>query len=657
MAGGLGALGGGLLSGLARGIQAKRLKDQFDARQAMAAEREKRLSEQFDQGMKFREDQAAKLEAYRKAQLAGQDEARQALETYHAGQMDLEKKKYELQLRTADLQTMDAWSKILDPKLHKPQRMFMFKQLATSLKIDPKSEQYKDFEKMVGGMDDEALKETSASLMTIFPKANPGQVVAFSNAIVSGQLPMKDAIEQFSKIGEADVMTSIAQGKGIPGDTSEQAGVPTKQVQSSRITSPTPIAQQGMEAPSSIQMQGGQGGTLPIPGMSSGTGDGQPQDAGLTAEQARDRAAQLLKALPNSTAARESAQALMQYARDKTEKVGIAVTVDPKDPNNNIYTTYDKSDPSKALAGLEAPSARNYPTPEEKGREAEAVALSQADVKRLEPFTADAESARNVSGTLQTFKTVMDSGKFVPGSFAGTRETLARLGEFVGLPADWQDKLSKIGITDAGSAELMDSLSADVTSRLAERLGRVSNQQLNFVQQIGPAAWKTPRGNAMFIDLAQKQSQRAIEIQAKIDEYRDTYGTMRPKGKPSVFEEINKIRDKPLVDDKWVEQFKAEAKKGQGVDWRSMLKAAMSNETLKIGDQSYGITGQTTWKDDKGKPVAKQFPLIKLEGGDELPYIGSLNDKNFKAGASAIPPGEPFLFYDPEEKSLVHGHR
>jgi hypothetical protein len=655
--GGIGAFGSGFMSGFQNSWRNRKLKEQFDIGQEQKAAREKRLSEQFDQTMEFRKDQASKLDEYRKQQLKSQAETRAAMEEYRAGQMDLEKKKIELQKQQLDVNTMGAWEKILDPKIGKPQRKFMFKQLATSLQIDPKSQQYKDFESMVTSMDDDNLKETYANLATLLPKANPGQVVAFSKAILSGQLQMKDAIEGFNKMQEQAQIAGITGGEadgGGAGGTDEQTGVPTKQVQSTRITDPTPMAQQkGVGADVTRRP----GGTLPIPGMATpGGGEGDsaqsgPQPVEMTTDEARDKASKLLKL--GSPAAREQAQALLQYARDKQDKFGLAVTVDENDPNNNTYTVYDKSDPTKALAGKEAPSSRNYPTPEEKAREAESVALAQADVKRLEPFREDANLARTVSGPLQTFKQTMDSGKFVTGSFAGTRETLARMADFVGLPDEAKDALAKAGITDAGSAELMDSTAAQVTSLLAERLGRVSNMQLGFVSQIGPQAWKTPKGNAMMIDLAEKQNQRALEIEGKIDEYMDAYGTMRPKGKPSVFQEINKIRAKPLVDDKWIDQFKAEGKRGQGLDWKSILDKAKGSETVKVGEDSYDIMGQSSWKDPKGKPL-KQFPIIKLQSGDQLPYVGSISD--FKKNKSQIPVGEPFLYLDPEE-GLLRGHR
>lgn len=635
--GGLGSLGAGFVSGFERSRSARLARDRYAAQQELAAQKEKRLSEQFAQTQKFREDQAAALERYRAQTLGNQEEAAQALQTYRAGQLDLEQKKLDVAKKSADLQVMGAWEKILDPKLGKPQRKFMFKQLATTLQIDPKSQQYKDFEGMVTGMDDENLKETYSNLATLLPKATPGQVVAFSKAIISGQMQMKDAIEQFTKSGEADTMQKIMGGGATDGGTGEQTGVPTQQVQTSRIINPTPMAQQVGVAPNVRRVQGG---TLPVPGMSESTGGGQPQSTDMTADEARSKAQELLKALPNSDNARASANALMQYARDKTDKFGLAVTVDENDPNNNVYTVYDKSNPAAALAGKEAPSSRNYPTPAEKAQEAEAVALAQADVKRLETFRADAETARKTAEPLTSFKQTMDQGGFTPGSFAGIRESVGRMAEFIGLPQEAQDALKRVGIGDPAAAETLSSKAAEISTGLAERLGRVSNMQLNFVGQIGPQAWKTPKGNDMIIDLAQRQNARALEIEAKIEEYQDAYGTMRPKGKPSVFQEINKIRAKPLVDDNWIKQFKDEARKGQGMKWEDLIA---KTPKIKIGEQDFEQTGVFKYT-PAGSKTQSSIPQVRLSDGNNYPYAASAKEFN------ALPPGTTALIAPPGQE-------
>jgi hypothetical protein len=665
MASGIGAFATNFMSSFGAARHQKLLKEQLAARQQSTIDHEKRMADQFTTQQQFRESQAAALEKYRQTQLGNQEEAAKALETYRTGQMDLEQKKFELQKRNLDMEATKTWKMVLDPTLGKPQRKFMFKQFSKSLGIDPKSQEYKDFEGMITGMDDENLKETYSNLATMLPHADPGQVVAFSKAIIGGQITMKDAIEEFGKIKNAEQLRSITGGggedTGAAGGTGEQAGVPTRQVPTSRITDPTPMARQTGVAPNVRQESAG---TLPIPGMATPTGETHDdpnvpegaQSVDMSPDQAREIAHNLLTKMPEDDNARATATSLLQYARDKTDKYGLAVTVDPNNPDNNVYTVYDKSNPSKALAGKEAPSSRNYPTPQERGRETEAVELAKADVKRLEAWRADAELARSMSVPLQTFKQTMQSGKFVPGTLAGTRETLARAAEFLGLPDSIQEDLAKVGINDAGSAETLNSAAAQITSRLAERMGRVSNMQLEFVKEIGPAAWKTPRGNAMMIDLAERQNARALEIEDVIDSYQRDFGTMYPKGKPSAYDEIKKIRAKPLVDDDWVKQFKAEAKKGQGLDWKSFVDGALKSESLNIGDEKYDIYGQTQFKDDKGKLLGKQFPLIKVEGFDqEMPYVGSLSDKALKDKVKVIPKGTTFWYYDPEEKSVLQG--
>lgn len=568
--GGIGSFAGGFAKSFAASREQRRLRDLDLMRQQQGAAREQRMQQQFRETQDFRVEQ------------------QKTLETYRAGQQQLQEKQVEIQKKSLDLNIMSGLEKVFDPKISKPQRQFILKQTMKTLEIDPKSTEGKDFMQMATSMDDDALKEVRSSLMTMIPDATPGQVTAFAHSIISGRLEMKDALKQFDEAKKAKKLEDINSG----------AGAPTQRVQSSRVTDPTPMAQQQP------------GGDLPIPGMAQPSGE--PTAGGATPQQLRDRASELFK---NGFTTEGSAQ--LQLARDlEAGKDVQLVQVVGKD-GKQIYVKDTEAE------GMEAPSTRPVKTPEEERLTKSATESATQDYARVKPWLEDASTAKATAPVIQAFKTANKSGKFVSGSFSNVRENITKVAELLGISSDDIKGITSIDIGDPAIAETLKSTSAQLGTLMAERLGRATNMQVGYIQDALPNLMKTPRGNEIAVDLLERSNERAIAIERLYDKYQDAYGgDLRPKGKPSFFAEADRIRREPLVNAELEKEIKSEAKKGEAVDLKGLWDKAQgaADEVLKIGEQKFGVSGKFELHDDKGK-VTGSFPMIKLKDGNDYPYV------------------------------------
>lgn len=591
--GGIGAFAGGFAKSFAASREQRRLRDLDLMREQQRTAHEERMAEEFKTQQDFRVKQQA------------------AVEQYRAGQVDLQQKQLAVQQKHLDLDVMSGLSKAFDPKVPKPQRVFMLKQMFKTLEIDPKSTEAKDFMSMASGLDDEALASTKSSLLTMLPDATPGQITAFTKAIVSGQIQMKDALEEFDKSRRAKQLEKINSGTG-----GAPAATP---VQTSRITNPTPMAQQQP------------GGDMPIPGMAQPGGAAEPTAGGANSQQLRDRAAELFKA---GFTTEGSAQAQLARDLDANKNPQLKEVVAPD--GKNMWVTEQEA------LHMEAPSGRPVKTPEEERLGKAATESVAQDFARVKPLLDEAQAAKATGPLITAFKAANKSGKFVSGSFSGLRENVAKFATLVGIDHNDIAKMTGVDIGDPAVAETMKSMSANIGIQFADKLGRATNMQVGYIQEALPSLMKTPRGNEIVVDLLEKTNQRALRIEQKYDEYISRYnGDLRPHGKPSFFEEADRIRREPLVSGELEKEIKAEAVKGDKIDVQKLWEKAQGSdkERVTIGEDKYDITGQFDFKDEKGK-VTGSVPMIKLRDGKSYPYVTTPEE------AAKLPPGTEIVRLD-----------
>lgn len=589
--GGIGAFAGGFAKSFAASREQRRLRDLDLMRQQQKEAHEQRMENQFREQQDFRVNQ------------------QKAVEQYRAGQVQLQEKQMQVQKKKLDLDIMSGMEKAFDPKTPKAQRQFILKQTFKTMEIDPKSQEAKDFMAMASGLDDEQLKETRSALLTMLPEASPGEITAFSKAIVSGQLQMKDALAAFQEARKSKRLAEINSGTGGGG------GVPTQKVQS-RIMSPEPMAQQQP------------GGDMPIPGMEQPSGE--PTAGGATAQQIRDRASELFAA---GFTTEGSAQVALAHQLEQTKDVELKEIVGPD--GKNVWVK------EQDAVGKEAPGMRPVKNPEEERLSAAAKASVDKDYARIQPWLDDATTAKSTAPLITAFKIANKSGKFVTGSFSNFRENVTKIAELVGMDREKIEAFTGLDIGDAAIAETMKGASAQIGILLADKLGRATNMQVGYIQEALPSLMKTPRGNEIAVDLLERANERAIKIERLYDTYQDEHGgDLRPKAKtpggkkpPSFFEEADRIRREPLVSEELEKEIKDEAKKGGAIDVESLWEKAQGDkgQIIELGD-----FGKFQVKDKTDKGVH----IITLKNGKDYPVARDEADFN------NLPSG-PFLWVDP----------
>jgi hypothetical protein len=264
----------GFSQGFNQSRQRKTLKEQLRLQEEKDVRNNALRQNMFDQQMKFREDQAAKLEEYR------------------AGQQELEQKKLDIQMKQADLTTSQAMMKAFDPTIPKAARGLLLKKTAQAMGVDPNSDDYKDISKALLSFDDEQLGALRGSLAAMLPEAKPGEITAFATSIMSGKMTLQQLTDSMGKLSTRKSEQAIMQG--LTGDQpSASPAVPS----GGRLLAPTPMAQQG---------------NMPIPGMEQPAAGGAPaKSPGQDPTVIRQRAAKAMQA-GNSQLAGQ----LLQMARD-----------------------------------------------------------------------------------------------------------------------------------------------------------------------------------------------------------------------------------------------------------------------------------------------------------------------------------------------------
>lgn len=584
-AGGIGAFAGGFAKSFAASREQRRLRDLDLMREQQRVAHEDRMQQQFREQQDFRVGQ------------------QKAVEQYRAGQVDLQQKQLAVQKKKLDLDIMSGMEKAFDPKVPKAQRQFILKQTFKTMEIDPKSQEAKDFMAMANGLDDDSLKTTRRDLLTMMPGAEPGQITAFAHAIVSGNMQMKDALEEFNKAKKAKQLETDLGGGG---------GVPTQKVQSSRVMDPTPMAQQQP------------GGDMAIPGMAQPGAPGEPTAGGANPQQIRDRASELLK---HGFTTEGSAQ--LQLARDLEAGKSVQTKVVKGPDGKDVYAVDDAS-----IVGKEAPSGRPVKSPEEERLTQAATESVKQDYARIKPWLDDANMAKATGPVLESLKIANKSGKFTTGSFSGFREGVTKVAELLGA-TKLAESVTGMDLGDPAIAETIKSGSAQLGTLMADKLGRATNMQVGYIQEALPGLMKTQRGNEIAIDLLERANKRSLQIEKLYDDFQNRYGgDLRPPGKPSFFEEADRIRRQPLVEDptELEKEIKAEAKKGNAIDVQKLWEKAQGDERLTIGEDKYDVTGKFEFKDDKGK-VTGSVPTIKLRDGKSYPYVTTPEE------AAKLPPG------------------
>lgn len=103
-----------------------------------------------------------------------------------------------MQARQADLQLGERLLQVLDPRLPKQARQFLFKELSRQIGVDPKGERSKEIGGMLTSLDPQVSEQVRRSISQQIQSAEPGQVTEMTRGILTGQVPVTQLVQSMS---------------------------------------------------------------------------------------------------------------------------------------------------------------------------------------------------------------------------------------------------------------------------------------------------------------------------------------------------------------------------------------------------------------------------------------------------------------------------
>lgn len=194
----------GFAGGLQKGMEQRRLREQLRLEDAREQRREATQQEQFRQRQQLQQEQF------------------QALENYRAQTNAMREKQIALETRKADLDFANGFTKAFDPKTPKAARRFLLGTMANHLGVDRKSQQFKDFDALVTGLEDEQLDALRGSIAAMIPQAQPGDIMNFAKTIMNGQTTLPQLIEVIGKTQTQKTREQIMESAGTGAESTSQ---------------------------------------------------------------------------------------------------------------------------------------------------------------------------------------------------------------------------------------------------------------------------------------------------------------------------------------------------------------------------------------------------------------------------------------------------
>ena len=172
----------GFAQSFSKSVDQRRLRDQLRLEDERERRREAIQQERFQEQQKLQRDQF------------------QALEQFRTKQNEMRQQQLLLETRKADLDFAQGFSKVFDPAVPKSARRFLLGSMASRIGVDPKSQQFKDMDALVSGLDDETLDSLRGTIAAMVPDAQPGQIVDFAKTIMSGKMTLPQLTDIVGKM-------------------------------------------------------------------------------------------------------------------------------------------------------------------------------------------------------------------------------------------------------------------------------------------------------------------------------------------------------------------------------------------------------------------------------------------------------------------------
>lgn len=417
--------------------------------------------------------------------------------------------------------------------MHPQAREFLLDEVVQASGYDTKSERYKGLKKLILTMPVDQANALADGIAEALPGTKPGEFRGIIDNLLRGGMSPGDIPKLLAETQRNKARADILGGQ------QDQAGPPGSDLGPTLNQLPAPPGTLIDDGSPALGQAAGFGQQAPA----QEPAPVEPQEDPMSPQALRRKAQQL-----GAAGDLEGMRATMQMARDIEGGGGVTV--------NNITE-----------------------------RE-EAKKLSARDFKLAEELDKDLDAVRKSEASMKAFEVALDAGRFQPGSFSGIRQPLSQVAEFVGMDPENPIMKTLLGTGDPASAEVMHAASNRLALDLADKLSKMTNMSLAFVADSVPNLARTPAGNKLIIDMLRAGNARTREAHDMMERYLSDYGSLRPKGKPSFFQAVNRLYDKPLFDADFEKRVKEEARKGAGVDiMQGLEKLSEQSEIPSISSQ------------------------------------------------------------------------
>jgi len=115
-------------------------------------------------------------------------QAADVAQQYQQNQEEFKRRQAEIESRKQDLVLAERMSKLMDPRVPKPARQFLYDELSRTSGVDPKGETSRSVGKMLMGLDPEALEGLGRNFAAKLKDAKPGEIKQLIQSVLTGQM-------------------------------------------------------------------------------------------------------------------------------------------------------------------------------------------------------------------------------------------------------------------------------------------------------------------------------------------------------------------------------------------------------------------------------------------------------------------------------------
>lgn len=181
---------------LQKGMQERKLREQFELEDEREKARMRQQQEQFERTQSLQEREF------------------EALQEFRTKEAERAQKQAEIQARLAEVEYAKGFEKAFDPKTPPAYRKYLLRSMARGQGVDTNSAEFKDFEEFIKNSEAEEIESLRTVIGGMLPSLGPGQIYAMSKAVFSGQLPMSELNKLSEELRKDKNVKDILGGGG-----------------------------------------------------------------------------------------------------------------------------------------------------------------------------------------------------------------------------------------------------------------------------------------------------------------------------------------------------------------------------------------------------------------------------------------------------------